>query len=81
MKNYEILGIREGQYTDKKTKEKNSFRTLFLGFEDEGINGIGCKDVFFPLARFPAVATLRLGDHVHVFYNESGYVEEVIKVG
>ena len=62
MVSYEVLGIRKGEYTDKKTKEKCGFITLFFGYEDPAINGIGCKDIFFPLARFPEISNVRLGD-------------------
>lgn len=80
MRDWKVEGFKAVNYQSKKTGRQVEGTTLYLSADPASPDLIGreCKEVY--LSRSASVYKPKVGDIVHVFYNERGYIDDVAPV-
>ncbi len=71
---YTIVGIKRHDYVSKKDGKRKLGTTLYMTFEERGIDGIGVLEEYLNDG-FVDTSELRVGDILRLFYNRWGRVE------
>lgn len=78
MTKYEIVGLEEVKFTDKKTGELVHGRRIHLSYDLDERNdceGIGAEQIFLRTER---AFTAKMGDFVNLLYNKYGKVADIL---
>lgn len=77
---WNVDGFKAVKYQSKKTGRQVEGTTLYLSSDPitPDIIGRECKEIYLSSQATSYVPAL--GDRVHVFYNERGYVDDVVAV-
>lgn len=80
MREWFVEGFKKVNYQSKKTGRQVEGTTVYLSSEPTSpdVEGRETKEIY--LSSTATVYQPRVGDTVHVFYNERGYVDDVASV-
>lgn len=80
MRVWSVVGFRKVNYQSKKTGRQVEGHTIYLSSPpaDVDVTGQECKEVY--ISKQACTYIPAVGDRVHVFYNDRGYIDEVVKV-
>lgn len=74
---YTCIGMRRVDFRGSDGGQVDGF-SLYLTYEDEKIDGVGCEKVFIPTKRFMELSFIpKVGSCCELFYNKYGKVSDI----
>lgn len=80
MRVWSVDGFKKVNYQSRKTGRQVEGYTLYLSSDPATPDVMGREGKEVYLSSQASTYVPAVGDHVHVFYNDRGYIDEVVKV-
>lgn len=77
---YEVIGMRPGKVSKEGHFKGAPYTVFYIAYEDPGINGRKCRDIFVLDDRIVAERPIVPGDHIEIYLDLDGKINKVFLV-